>query len=112
MIGNNEVRLIGNVVKEPETFSTTNGNMGKLRIACNTKRFDGTEDSLFIDVKMFGKTYDDLVYYEINRGDKVIACGKLVIEEWTDKEDNKRREPVIYATNVMKFHKKAKTESF
>lgn len=103
----NEVKLIGNLVREPETFSSSKGDVGKIRIACNTRRGE-TEDTLYIDVKLFGRTFDDLAYYEIDKGDKIVAQGRLVIEEWTDKDGNKRREPVVYANSVMKFHRKTK----
>jgi single-stranded DNA-binding protein len=102
---NNEVRLIGNVVKEPDIFESERGNFGKIRIACNTKRGE-TEDTLFIDVKLFGYAFNDLEYHSIEKGDKVIAHGRLAVEEFTDKNENKRREPVVYASSIMKVAKK------
>ena len=107
---NNEVRLIGNVVKEPDVFQSEKGNFGKVRIACNTKRGE-TEDTLFIDVKLFGYAFNDLEYHSIENGDKVIAYGRLSIEEFTDKNENKRREPVVYASSIMKVAKKENAQN-
>lgn len=106
---NNEVRLIGNVVKEPDVFESERGKFGKIRIASNTKRGE-TEDTLFIDVKLFGYAFKDFEYHHIEKGDRVVAYGRLAVEEYTDKEGNKRREPVVYANSVIKVAKKISTE--
>ena len=107
---NNEVRLIGNVVKDPEVFESEKGKFGKVRIACNTKRGE-TEDTLFIDVKLFGYAFNDLEYHGIEKGDKVIAYGRLAIEEYTDKNEVNRKEPAVYANSIIKIAIKQKLEN-
>jgi len=107
---NNEVRLIGNVVKEPDIFNSDKGNFAKIRIASNTKRGD-TEDTLYIDVKLFGYSFKDFEYHNIEKGDRVVAYGKLAIEEYVDKKEIKRREPVIWANSLIKVAKKSTVEN-
>jgi len=106
---NNEIRLIGNIVKDPDVYESDHGKFARLRIASNTKRGE-TEDTLFIDVKLFGNVFKDLEYHNLSKGDKVVAYGRLAIEEYTDKNDIKRREPVVYANNVIKIAKKQNSE--
>lgn len=107
---NNELRLIGNVVKDPDIYDSTNSKFGKVRIASNTKRGE-VEDVLFIDVKLFGNAFKDLEYHNITKGDKVIVHGRLAVEEFTDKNENKRREPVVYANSLIKVAKKPAAEN-
>jgi single-stranded DNA-binding protein len=107
---NNEVRLIGNVVKEPDIYQSEKGSFGKLRIACNTKMGE-KEDTLFIDLKLFGYAYKDLEYHSVEKGDKIVAYGRLSIEEYIDKNEIKRREPVVYANSLIKVAKKNKESS-
>lgn len=103
---NNEVRLMGNIVKEPKVFSSDNGDFAIIRLASNTKRGD-KEESLFIDVKVFGYAYKDFEYHEIEKGDRVVVYGRLSVEEYTDKNEIKRKEPVIWANSLLKVARKA-----
>lgn len=107
---NNEVRLIGNIVKDPTVIESEKGNFARIRIASNTKRGE-KEDTLFIDIKLFGYAYQDLEYNNLQKGDRVVAYGRLAIEEYTDKENNKRRDPVVYANSVIKVAKRKTTET-
>jgi single-stranded DNA-binding protein len=104
---NNEVRLVGNVVKAPKIFEKETGNFGVVRMAVNTKRGE-REETLYIDVKLFGYTFNDLGYYDIDKGDRVQVDGRLVMEEFTNKEGVDVTVPAIIADNVVKFYKKAK----
>lgn len=108
---NNEVRIIGNLVKDPEIIETERGKFGKLRVASNTKRGEN-EETLYIDVKLFGYAYNDLEYHQLIKADKVLVYGRLKIDEYEDKNGNQRREPVIYANNVMKINKRTTTSAF
>lgn len=107
---NNEIRLIGNVVFDPDLYESTNGkNFGKMRVATNTK-FGDVERSCFINVKMFGRAFKDFEYYEVEKGDKVVITGELVQEEW-EKDGEKRTDYVVYANTIAKLHRKVKSDS-
>jgi single-stranded DNA-binding protein len=106
---NNELRLIGNVVKDPDIFTSEHGKFAKLRIASNTKRGD-SEETLYIDLKIYGNSYKDLEYHDISKGDKVIAYGRLAVDEFVDKNEIKRREPVVYCNSLMKVARRQITE--
>ena len=106
----NEIKLIGNVVFDPETITAGNGNsFAKLRMATNTK-FKENERTCFVDVKLFGRAYRDFEYFEIEKGDKIIIDGELVQESW-EKDNEKRSTYVVYANSAVKVHRKERTES-
>lgn len=107
---NNELKLIGNVVKDPDVYESERGKFGRLRLACNTKRGE-TEDTLFIDVKLFGGAFKDFEYHEVVKGDKILVYGRLAVEEYTAKDESKRREPIVYANGIIKLAKKASAKS-
>jgi single-stranded DNA-binding protein len=106
---NNETRLIGNLVKDLEEFKTDRGIFYIARIAVNTKRGE-IIDSMFIDVKIFGNLCNDIEDDPISKGDRILVLGRLSIDEFTDKNEIKRREPVVYANSIAKIKKRVGTE--
>lgn len=107
MAFNNEIKLIGNLVKEPYV---SDKGFAKIRVAANTRRGD-KEDTLFIDIKLFGNVYNDFIYHDIQKGDKIISYGRLAIEEYKDKNDITRREAVVFADSLFLVAKKKKSEN-
>lgn len=105
---NNECRLLGNLVKEPSIIESERGKFGKIRVAVNTKRGE-IEDTLFIDVNLFGQSFNEEDVSSMIKGDRVLIYGRLVVEEYEDKEGIKRKEPVVYAFNVIKLAKRIKS---
>jgi single stranded DNA-binding protein len=103
----NEIRLVGNVVKEPMVREGANGPFAIVRIAVNN-RWGEKEETLYIDTKLFGKSYNDIEYYEIDKGDRVQVDGRLVMEEFTNKEGNDVKLPAIIANSLVKFHKRVR----
>jgi len=106
----NEIRLIGNLVKDPEIYSSNAGEHAKIRIACNTK-YGKKESTLFIDVKLFGYSYKDLQYFNPVKGDKVSVVGRLEIEDYVDKNGMERRDAVVYSNQMHKIATKRNVES-
>ena len=106
---NNEIRLIGNLVKDIEEIATERGKFYIARIATNTKRGE-IIDSMFIDIKIFGNLCTDIEEDPISKGDRIIVLGRLSIDEFTDKNEIKRREPVVYANSIAKIKKRVGTE--
>jgi len=106
MAFNNELKLIGNVVKEPYASD----NFARIRVAANTRRGE-KEETLFIDIKLFGNVYKDFLYHNIQKGDKIISYGRLVTEEYTDKNENQRKEVVVYADSLFLVARKKRSEN-
>ena len=107
---NNEIRLVCNLVSDPEVFNTQNGDAARMRVASNTRFSNGNERTCFIDVKCFSNAYKDLQYYQIKQGDKVTVVGELVSEEW-EKDGQKRSTYTIYAARVLKVARMPKVDS-
>lgn len=106
---NNEIRLIGNLVKDIQEISTDRGKFYIARLATNTKRGEIT-DTMFIDIKIFGDLCSDIEEDLLNKGDRIIVIGRLSVDEFTDKNEIKRREPVVYANSIAKMKKRPGTE--
>ena len=106
---NNEIRLIGNLVKDQEEIATERGKFYIARIATNTKRGE-IVDTMFIDIKIFGNLCTDIEEDPLNKGDRIIVIGRLSIDEFTDKNEVKRREPIVYANSIAKIKKRVGTE--
>lgn len=111
MAMNNELRLIGNIVKDPEVKESESGGWAIIRVAANTGKKD-KEDTLFMDVKLFTSAYRDFEYHKLVKGDKVIISGQLKQSDYEDKEGNKRTSYALYADYVFKVNKQDKESSF
>lgn len=108
---NNELRLIGNIVKDPEVKESESGGWAIIRVAANTGKKD-KEDTLFMDVKLFTSAYRDFEYHKLVKGDKVIISGQLKQSDYEDKDGNKRTSYALYADYVLKVSKQDKESSF
>lgn len=106
----NEIRLIGNVVYDPDLFEAKNGNkFAKLRMVTN-KKFGNDERSCFINVKLFGRAFGDFEYFDVQKGDKIVVDGELVQEDY-EKDGEKRTAYVVYANNLVKVHRKTANQN-
>jgi single stranded DNA-binding protein len=105
----NNVYLIGNLVTDPEKFQTKNGTAGRVRVAVNS-RLGENEETLYMDVKLFGKTSNDIDAYSLSKGDRVHVVGRLVSEEFNNKEGQKVTKVLVYANQVSKIEKRKVVE--
>lgn len=107
----NEIRLVGNVTKEPQILNSSTTEFAVIRMAVNT-RYGEKEETIYIDVKAFGNSFRDLKYFEVGKGDRVQVEGRLVMEEFTTKEGVEvKNHPAVIANSIARFHKKQKVES-
>jgi single-strand DNA-binding protein len=90
------VTLCGNVVADPTRKATPSGvSVAGLRIASTPRRFDRTAGewkdgpTLFINVTCWRGLADN-VAKSLHKGDPVIVYGRLILREWTDKENQLR----------------------
>ncbi len=99
---NNQVILLGNIVRPPETLSTSNGNqLSRFRFACNRKTSgkDGERQADFFDVEVWGRQAEHL-YSSCAVGDRLIIIGKLRQQEWLDKEGGRHSRLIVSADAV------------
>jgi single-strand DNA-binding protein len=111
MAMNNELRLIGNIVKDPDVKESESGGWAIIRVAANTGKKD-KEETLFMDVKLFTSAYRDFEYHQLAKGDRVIVSGPLKQSDYEDKEGNKRTSYALYADYVLKVNKAEEKKDF
>lgn len=101
----NRVVLTGNLTRDPELRSTSTGtSVCSLRIACNTRRKDGTGNWVdkpnYFDVTVWGAQGENCAQY-LAKGRPVAVDGRLEWREWADPQGNKRQAVDIIADSVQ-----------
>ncbi len=87
----------GRLTKDAEMLTTQKGTpMGKFRMAINDRRND---DTLFVNVLCFGKMAETLQPLLV-KGRLVSIQGKVRIDEYEDKDKQKRSSVCIMADEV------------
>lgn len=107
MRNNNNIRIRGNLVKNPVIYSDK--NFAIARVAVN---YQGRKDqeTMFFEVKFFGDRIKDLDYFDLGIGDRVVVDGSLTIET-RNKDDKVFTDMVIYCDTIEKIWRKPKSES-
>lgn len=94
----NNVNLMGRLTKDPELRRTESGNaVTRFTIAVNRKYDRDKAD--FINCTAFKGTGEFIDKY-FKKGEMIALSGRLQIDEWTDKDGNKRTAPNVVADNV------------
>lgn len=94
----------GTVVADPELRFTPQGKaVANFRIVANDRKktdqgwVDG--DALFVEVSCWTQQAEN-VCNSLKKGDRVVVIGKLTLNEWEDKNGQKRQTPRIEAYTV------------
>jgi single-strand DNA-binding protein len=102
----NNIVLAGNVVKDPATRSLPSGkNVSTIRLAVNNPISE--KEVLFIDVDTWDKQQEFVGKY-VKKGSAVSVVGRLVLDEWTDKQGEKQSKYKVNADRVNFFGGKKK----
>jgi single-strand DNA-binding protein len=102
----NRVVLTGNLTRDPELRSTGGGlAVCKLRVACNTRRKNGStgeweEKPNYFNVTVFGRQAESCSQY-LRKGRPVAIDGRLEWSEYDDKDGQKRQSIDIIADSVQ-----------
>jgi single-strand DNA-binding protein len=93
----NSVNLIGNLTRDPELRSTTDGgSVCAMRLAVNGR---GDQDPVYVDVTTFGAQADSCAEY-LSKGRQVAVSGRLHYSEWDAKDGSGRRSRLQVIGNV------------
>ena len=106
----NKVMLIGRLTRDPEVRTFANGGkVAKFGFAVNfrpAKKNPTTgeweKESVFVDIEVFNqerRQMADLVEQSLRKGQQVYIEGRLRLNEWTDKEGQKRSKLLVVADN-------------
>lgn len=101
----NRIVLVGRLVADPEERFTNDGvAIAKFRIAVDRFRrgSDGEKEADFLNIVCFRKSAEFVNRY-CSRGDLVGVEGRLQIDQYTDRDGNRRDWVEISADNVQKL---------
>jgi len=102
MASYNKVVLVGNLCADPVIRYTGSGTgVCDLRLAVTTKRKAGDE-TLFVDVTTWDKQAENCCQY-LNKGSQVLVDGRLVLDEWNDKDTGQKRSKISVTAQVVQF---------
>lgn len=100
----NQLNIIGNLTKDPETRSVGETSVTQFGVALN-RRFKGKdgepkEITTFVDCECWGAKGETIAKF-LEKGRKVYLTGELKQDSWEDKESGAKRSKLLM--NVMDF---------
>jgi len=101
----NQVILAGNLTKDPELKTIPSGKtVAEMRLAI-TERFksgsgENVEKTCYIDIETWDRQAENCGKY-LKKGSPILVEGKLQMDEWEDKEGNKRSRIRVRARNIQ-----------
>lgn len=84
----NKVILGGNLTRDPETRAAGSSTVCNFGLAINRKYKD-KEETTFVDCEAWGATGENIARY-CTKGRPLLVEGELALDQWTDKDGNKR----------------------
>jgi single-strand DNA-binding protein len=107
----NKVMLIGRLTRDPEVRTFSNGGkVAKIGFAVNNRRKNQQtgqweDEPVFLDIDAFnretGRKLADLVEQYLRKGHQAYIEGNLVLDQWTDKDGQKRSKLKIVLQDVQ-----------
>src|SRR5918994_3305946 len=103
----NRVVLTGNLTRDPELRTTSNGTpVCSLRVACNTRRKDASGEWVdkpnYFDVTVWGAQGENCATY-LQKGRPVAVDGRLEWREWEAQDGSGKRQAVEIIANSVQF---------
>ena len=89
----NKVFLLGNLTRDPELKPAGGSNVASFGLATNRKYTTSSgehrEDTCFVDCEAWGRTAEVMAEH-LHKGDPVHVEGRLKLDQWEDRDGNKR----------------------
>lgn len=99
----NQTFIMGRLARDPEVRHTQSGvTVCSFTLAVDRDIKDkqtGERKTDWIPVTAWRGTADRISRY-VHKGDSIVVVGRLEIQEWTDRQGNKRTTPNVSAENV------------
>lgn len=101
----NKVILIGNLTRDVELRSIAGGqSVAKIGVAVNrkyrSKDNEEREETTFVDCEAWGRTAEVMNQY-LRKGSPVFIEGRLKLDQWEDKEGQKRSQLRVVIENFQ-----------
>lgn len=111
----NQVFLMGNLTRDPESRSLPSGQtVADLGLAVNetykTKDGESAERTCFVDVVVWGRQAETCVQY-LKKGSPAMIEGRLQLDQWTTDQGEKRSRLRVRANRVQFLGKAGVTGS-
>jgi single-strand DNA-binding protein len=110
----NKVILIGNLTRDVELRYTQSGSaIAKFGLAVNRTWKDKNsgerrDDVCFVDISIFGRSAEIANQY-LSKGKRILVEGRLVFEQWTDQNGQKRSKHSVAAESFQFLESKAES---
>lgn len=103
----NDVKLTGNLVRDPELRYTPKGTaVCNLSVAVNrqwkSESGEKQEEATFVEATAWGKTGETIAQY-FKKGAKILLAGRLKQETWDDKDTGKKRSKIVVVAEQFWF---------
>ncbi len=103
----NKVLLMGNLTRDPELRYTPGSNAAvcEFGIAINRKYAQGgveKDETCFLDIVVWGKQAESCSRY-LQKGAAVFIEGRLVYDQWTEKDTQKKRSRIRVTAERVQF---------
>ena len=101
----NKVILLGNLTRDPESRTTTNGTtICKIGLAVSrqysTKDGERREETTFVDIDAFGKQAEVITKY-MRKGRPLMVEGRLKLDQWETNDGQKRSKLGVVLENFQ-----------
>jgi single-strand DNA-binding protein len=101
----NKVMLMGNLTRDVELKQTPNNQpVAEIGIAVNrkfrTRDGEDREETTFVDCEAWGRTAETMAKY-LSKGRPVFIEGRLKLDQWEDREGNKRSKLRVVIENFQ-----------
>ena len=100
----NKIMITGRLTRNIEVYNSEKTTVGNFTLANDTGYGDKKKTNFFKCV-CFGKTVEVMEKYT-SQGSKIIICGELQEDNYTDKNGNKRKDVKIIVNEVEFLEKK------
>ena len=95
----NTIVASGRLTRDAEiAYSANETAVTKFAIASN-RRYKENEYTTYLECVLFGARGENLVEY-LTKGKYIIVQGRLTMDDWTDKQGNKRRSFYVAVDNI------------
>ena len=110
----NKVILVGNLTRDIELKYTSGGTaLAKTAIA-TTRKFttngERKEEVCFVDITFFGRSAEIANQY-LRKGSKCLVEGRLMFEQWTDQQGQKRSKHSVTVESMQMLDSKADSQN-
>ena len=105
----NKITLLGNLTKDVELFYTNKGiAIGNTSLAVNNRRTP--DKTMFIDLVAFQGVADIMNQYT-HKGSKVLVHGSLDLDQFVDKQGQKRQKHKMIVNEIEFLDSKPQTQT-